>query len=421
MVHSLISFIKNSPSAFHSVANMSDFLLSKGFILLSETEPFHCQPGKNYFLVRNQSALCAFKIPQNRPSGFSIISAHTDSPCFKIKENPEITDHYTTLNVEKYGGMLASTWFDRPLSIAGRIIYKSTTGPLSRLVNFDRDLVSIVNLAIHQNKMANQGQPLKTQKEMLPLLGLQNPKLTHLLSDQCTIKEDAILSYDLFLYNRMVGSIWGAHHEFFSAPKIDDLQCAFTALKSLVKTENAQRINLCTFFDNEEVGSSSRQGALSDFLENTLHRIALSLAWNQEDYYTTLAHSFMLSADNGHALHPNYPEVSNPQNHPILNHGLLIKYAANQKYSTDAWSAAVFKMILDEASIPYQAFMNHSDYPGGSTLGNLSNQHISIPTVDMGTAQLAMHSAYETAGVKDATLLYRGMCAFFEHPSFPTL
>jgi len=421
MVHSLISFIKNSPSPFHCVANMSDFLLSKGFIPLSETEPFDCQPGKNYFLVRNQSALCAFTIPQNKPSGFSIISAHTDSPCFKIKENPEISNDYTTLNVEKYGGMLASTWFDRPLSIAGRVICKSPTGPIARLVDFNRDLVSIVNLAIHQNRLANQGQALKTQKDLLPLLGLQKPKLTQLLSDECAIKEDEILSYDLFLYNRMVGSIWGAHHEFFSAPKIDDLQCAFTALKSLVETENPQRITLCAFFDNEEVGSSSRQGALSDFLENTLQRIALSLEWPQEDYYTALARSFMLSADNGHALHPNYPEVSNPQNYPILNHGLLIKYAANQKYSTDAWSSAVFKTILDEAFIPYQSFMNHSDYPGGSTLGNLSNQHISIPTVDMGTAQLAMHSAYETAGVEDAALLYRGMRAFFEHTAFPTL
>ncbi len=410
----LIDFISKSPTCYQVVDNIKTILLNNNFIELKENEKFNVKSGKSYFVTRNNSSLIAFKIPK-KYNGFSIISSHTDSPNFKLKANPEITKEYTTLNVEGYGGMLCSTWFDRALSIAGRVFYQDNNKIVEKLINFDKDLVSIVNLAIHQNRTVNDGYAYKKQKDMLPIIGIGNKKdvIKELISKELSIEKGKILDFDLFLYNRQKAKIWGVDDEFFSSPQIDDLQGVFTSLTSLVETEAKSNINMAVFLDNEEVGSGTRQGALSDFIKVTVDRIANSLNWDVEDKAIYKANSFMISCDNGHAYHPNYGEKSDIVNKPILNNGVLIKYSANQKYTTDGFSSSFLKSILKKENIPYQEFVNHSDIAGGSTLGNLVNRNYSIPTIDIGASQLAMHSSYETGGTKDTYYLIKAMKEFY--------
>lgn len=416
----LMDFIQDSPSCYHVVANAATMLENAGAKRLDEKEKFDIEAGHCYFTVRNSSSLIAFRMPEGRPTGYSIVAAHTDSPSFKIKENPEIStgDLYTTLNVEAYGGMLMAPWFDRPLSIAGRAFVKEKEGRISeRLVNFDKDLCQIVNLCIHQNRDANKGYEYKVQKDMLPIIGLgkQTGAIRSLVAELLDVKEDRVLDTELFLYNRMGGSIWGLEDEFFSCPKIDDLQCAFSALKAFVTAEDSSssKIQVVALFDNEEVGSSTKQGANSDFLRQVAHRIGCAMGWDFDVRCALQSASFMLSADNGHSMHPNYPEKCDPTNRPVINGGVLIKYAGNQKYTTDAYSGSFLKSILSDAGIPYQVFFNNSNVTGGSTLGNISTTQFSIPTVDIGAAQLAMHSPYETAGTMDTFNLTEGMKAFY--------
>lgn len=413
----LMNFINKSHSNFHAVKNIEEMLRKENFIELNEGEKFEIEKGKNYYVKRNNSSIISFKIPQTI-KGFSIVAAHSDSPTFKIKINPEIVkeEKYTTLNVEGYGGMICSSWFDRPLSIAGRVFYKKDNEVQEKLISFDRDLVSIVNLAIHQNRSINDGHTYKKQKDMLPIFSLGNDKggLNSLIAEELNISSDDILDSDLFLYNRMNGTIWGAHNEFFSSPKIDDLQCAYSSVESLIESNNDNTIAMSVVLDNEEVGSSTKQGALGDFLKSVLKRIANALNWDVEDFAINQANSFMLSADNGHSYHPNYPEMCDPVNKPAINNGVLIKYAANQKYTTDGKSAAILKNILINKDIPYQEFVNNSDVAGGGTLGNLANMHFSINTADIGAAQLAMHSSYECGGTKDTYYLIEAMKGFYE-------
>ena len=416
----LMDFIQDSPSCYHVVANAATMLENAGAKRLDEKEKFDIEAGHCYFTVRNSSSLIAFRMPEGRPTGYSIVAAHTDSPSFKIKENPEIStgDLYTTLKVEAYGGMLMAPWFDRPLSIAGRAFVKEKEGRISeRLVNFDKDLCQIVNLCIHQNRDANKGYEYKVQKDMLPIIGLgkQTGAIRSLVAELLDVKEDRVLDTELFLYNRMGGSIWGLDDEFFSCPKIDDLQCTFSALKAFVTAEDSSssKIQVVALFDNEEVGSSTKQGANSDFLRQVAHRIGCAMGWDFDTRCALQSASFMLSADNGHSMHPNYPEKCDPTNRPVINGGVLIKYAGNQKYTTDAYSGSFLKSILSDAGIPYQVFFNNSNVTGGSTLGNISTTQFSIPTVDIGAAQLAMHSPYETAGTMDTFNLTEGMKAFY--------
>ncbi len=416
----LTDFIQDSPSCYHVVANAAAMLEDAGAIRLDEKNTFSLEAGNCYFVTRNGSALIAFRMPQEAAAGYSIVSAHTDSPSFKLKENPEIRNGgtYTTLNVEAYGGMLMAPWFDRPLSIAGRAFVKENDGSISqRLVNFDRDLCQIVNLCIHQNREANKGYEYKVQKDMLPIISLGSEHtIRELVSDALEIDEENLLDTELFLYNRTAPSIWGVEEEFFSSPKIDDLQCAFCALKAFIDCEDSasSKIQMIALFDNEEVGSSTKQGADSDFLRQVIHRIGCALDWDFDKRCSIQASSFMLSADNGHSMHPNYQEKCDPTNKPLINGGVLIKYAGNQKYTTDAYSASYLKGILKDAGVPYQLFFNNSNVTGGSTLGNISTTQFSIPTVDIGAAQLAMHSPYETAGTKDTLNLTEGMKAFFK-------
>ena len=415
----LIHFIESSPSCFHAVNFMEDLLLKEQFIQLRENEKWRIQRGGRYFVVRNGSALIAFTVPEQDFPGMRIMASHSDSPSFKIKENPELEseNHYIRLNVEGYGGMLCAPWFDRPLSVAGRVITKNKdTGNFeARLININRDLVLIPSLAIHMNREANKGYSYNIQKDMLPLYGGISAKGTFLktVADAAGIKEDEILGHDLFLYNRQKGSVWGASQEYISGPRLDDLQCAFASLKGFLAAPRKSFLAVHCVLDNEETGSATKQGAASTFLYDTLTRAYCSLGMTKEDYLIHLADSFMISADNAHAVHPNYTDKADPSNRPFLNGGIVIKFNAGQKYCTDALSAAMFRDICREAGVPVQTFANRSDMAGGSTLGNISNTRVALNTVDIGLPQLAMHSPYETAGAEDTGYLIKAAEKFF--------
>ena len=407
----LLDFIEKSPTAFQAVDEMQKRLTENGFEVLSEKEYWKLVPGGKYLVTRNNSALIAFCIPEKESRVFHIMASHSDSPSFKIKENPEIKvdNSYVKLNVEKYGGMLMAPWFDRPLSVAGRVIICRNDGLEEKLVDIKRDLVMIPNLAIHMNREANNGVAYNLQKDLQPLFAAGNTDRTllEIIAEQTGVKKEDIISHDLFLYNRMPGTIWGADKEFVSSARLDDLQCAFASMEGLLRAQNHESIAVHCVMDNEEVGSGTKQGAASTFLKDTLLRINMGLGRTYEEYLMTLAGSFMVSADNAHALHPNYTDKTDPTNHPVLNKGIVIKFNANQKYCTDAVSAALFKELCTKAGVPYQTFVNRSDIAGGSTLGNISNTQFPMNTVDIGLPQLAMHSPYETAGVKDTEYLVR--------------
>lgn len=407
----LLDFIEKSPTAFQAVDEMQKRLTENGFEVLSEKEYWKLVPGRKYLVTRNNSALIAFCIPEKESRVFHIMASHSDSPSFKIKENPEIKvdNSYVKLNVEKYGGMLMAPWFDRPLSVAGRVIIRRNDGLEEKLVDIKRDLVMIPNLAIHMNREANNGVAYNPQKDLQPLFAVGNTDRTllEIIAEQTGVKKEDIISHDLFLYNRMPGTIWGADKEFVSSARLDDLQCAFASMEGLLRAQNHESIAVHCVMDNEEVGSGTKQGAASTFLKDTLLRINMGLGRTYEEYLMTLAGSFMVSADNAHALHPNYTDKTDPTNHPVLNKGIVIKFNANQKYCTDAVSAAIFKELCTKAGVPYQTFVNRSDIAGGSTLGNISNTQVPMNTVDIGLPQLAMHSPYETAGVKDTEYLVR--------------
>ena len=400
----LIDFIKNSPTAFHVVKNFAKMLEKSGFTKLNERDKWKLKTNGKYYVTRNDSSIIAFCMPEKEEFyNFQIAAAHSDSPAFKIKENPEMVEDnsYVTLNVEKYGGMLMAPWLDRPLSVAGRVIVKEGTTLKSVLIDIDRDLCVIPNLAIHMNRDANSGIKNKFEK---------------IIAKEANTDTDSIVSADLFLYNREKGTVWGADNEFISVPRLDDVMCAYSCINALIKSKetNKESVNVYAVFDNEEVGSTTKQGADSSFLTDVLSRISMCKGKDNEDFIRACASSFMLSADNAHAVHPNYKEKADPTNRPYMNKGIVIKYNANQKYTTDAVSAAIFKEICKKAEVPVQSYVNRSDIPGGSTLGNISNSHVSLNTVDIGLAQLAMHSPYETAGIKDTELMIKAVKKFYE-------
>lgn len=413
----LIDFIAKSPSCYHVIENFRTMLTENGFTELSETKSWKLSEGGQYFVVRADSSLIAFKIPTGDFKNFQITASHSDSPSFKIKEKEEllVDGHYVELNTEKYGGMICAPWFDRPLSIAGKAVVRSGNSFETKLVNIDRDLVMIPNAAIHMNRQVNDGYTYHAQKDMIPLFGDETAKGTFLklVAETIGAEEKDILGTDLFLYNRMPGTIWGAHREFFSSTKLDDLQCAYTSMTGFLEGGNPESVTVCCIFDNEEVGSSTKQGADSTFLSDTLERINGCLNRTPEQYKMAVASSFMISADNAHAIHPHHMDKADPTNRPHMNHGPVIKYNANQKYTTDSVSAAIFKGICEKAQVPCQTFANHSDQPGGSTLGNIANAHVSLNTVDIGLAQLSMHSPYETAGTKDTWYMIRVLKEFY--------
>ena len=414
----LLRFIEKSPSCFHVVANMRQELLENGYEELLESRPWELREGGKYFVTRNGSSLIAFRIPEKDFAGFHIMASHGDSPTFKVKEHAEmVADRkYTRLNVEKYGGMLCAPWFDRPLSVAGRVMVKNENRIFTKLVSVDRDLLLIPNLAIHMNREANEGYKYNAQVDMLPLFGdgTAEGSFMKIIAEAAGVKEEDIIGSDLFLYNRQRGCIWGANEEFISSSRLDDLECAFSSLQGFLQAKKSTNmVSVHCVLDNEEVGSGTKQGAASTFLKDTLQRINYGMGRTEEEYHTALASSFMISADNAHAVHPNQSDKADPTNRPYLNGGIVMKHSANQKYTTDAVSAAILRMICERAEVPVQTFVNRSDMPGGSTLGNISNTQVALNTVDIGVAQLAMHSPYETAGVKDVSYLVRMAEEFF--------
>ena len=415
----LLEFIENSPTCFHAVQAMTDILSAEGFTELKENQKWHIENGGRYFVTRNGSSLTAFTVPFQEMKGMHIIASHSDSPSFKIKENPELESegHYIRLNVEGYGGMIRAPWFDRPLSVAGRVIVKDKAqgGFRSILVDIGRDLVMIPNLAIHMDRQINDSCKYNIQKDMLPIYGDLSAKGTFmkLIADTAGVPEEEILGHDLFLYNRQKGTVWGASGEFLSCSRLDDLQCAFASLKGFLAGKRQEYLAVHCVLDNEEVGSGTKQGAASTCLYDTLTRIHTSLGLSQDDYLIHLADSFMISADNAHAVHPAHTDKADPANRPYINGGIVIKFSASQKYCTDGVSAAIFRDLCQRAGVPVQTFVNRSDMAGGSTLGNISNTQVALNTVDIGLPQLAMHSPYETAGVKDTGYLIRAAEEFF--------
>ena len=417
-VQKLFTFIEKSPSPFHAIENMKQELEGQGYIQLLEGSAWKLEEGGNYYVIRNSSAIIAFRIPKRDFLGFQIMASHSDSPSFRIKEYPEmeVENHYVKLNVEKYGGMLCAPWLDRPLLVAGRLVIREGNRLVTKLVNVDRDLCMIPNLAIHMNREANEGYKYNAQKDMLPLYGCESAKGTFMarVAEAAGVEEEDIVGNDLFLYNRMKGSVWGASEEYISIGRLDDLQCAFASLQAFLQAADGESIPVHCVFDNEEVGSSTKQGAGSTFLFDTLLRINESLGRTSSQYRQALASSFMLSADNAHGVHPNQPDKACPTNRPYPNGGVVIKFSANQKYTTDGMAAAIFTQLCERAKVPYQTYVNRSDILGGSTLGNISGTQVSVNTIDIGLAQLAMHSPYETGGAKDTDYLIRVAKEFYQ-------
>ena len=405
----LMEYLDKAHSVFHAVAGLVEQLQAQGYEPLQERDEWKLVPGGKYYLTRGGSAVMAFRVPQAAPQGFLMSAAHADRPTFKVKENGELTTAYAKLAVERYGGMLIAPWLDRPLSVAGRVMVETENGIESKLVDIDRDLMMIPNVAIHMNRQANEGYKWNPAVDTLPLMGSKEAsgKLGKLLEEAAGGK---ILGHDLTLYVRQKATVWGLEEEYISSQALDDLECAWCCAQGFLKAKESQSIPVLCVFDSEEVGSSSLQGAASNLLESLLQRICEALGLS---YSRMLAQSFMVSADNAHALHPNHPELADSANAPVMGKGIAIKYNANQRYTTDGVSAALFRKVCAKAEVPVQTYCNRADIMGGSTLGNISLGHVSVPSVDIGLPQLAMHSCYETAAVKDAIDLEEAMAAYY--------
>ena len=416
----LLTFIENSPSMFHSIETIKGMLDEAGFTYLPERTCWDVKQGGTYYTIRNHSSIIAFRVGKELGDyHFQMCASHSDSPTYKIKNVPELNGpgEYLRLDVEAYGGMIDSTWFDRPLTVAGRVLVKDGQGVSARLLYIDKDLFIIPNVAIHFNREVNNGYKYNRQVDLCPLFSageLKKGAFDAMIAKELGVAAEDILGKDLFLVNRQPGTIWGYADEFISSPKLDDLQCAYVSLKAFLEAKNERDVSVYCCFDNEEVGSNTKQGAMSTFLQDVLHRINGALGKTPEDYYQAVAGSFLVSCDNAHAVHPNHGEKTDAVNCSWMNKGIVIKESANQKYTTDAVSDAIFSEICAKAGVPVQHFANRSDIPGGSTLGNLSNAHVSMNTVDIGLAQLAMHASYETAGCADVDYMIRALRQFYK-------
>lgn len=422
----LIDFIYDSPSSFHAADNAAKILSKNGFAELKEEDSWKLEKGGKYYVMKNHSALIAFIIGKGRleEAGFKLIGAHTDSPCFRIKPAAEMVaeNHYVKLNTETYSGPILSTWMDRPLSAAGRVTLRSKDplNPDTRLVNIKKPILVIPNLAIHMNRAVNQGVELNKQKDMLPLLSLVNESLEkgnyllNTIAKELEVEAASIIDFDLFLYEYEKGTIVGLNDEFISSPRLDDLAMVHAGITAIAGAEPAESTNVMVCFDNEDVGSSSKQGADSPMLSSILERIVLAMGGDREGYFRAIAKSFMISADMAHAVHPNVGEKHDPQNRPLINKGPVIKLSANMKYTTDSNSGAVYSELCKSAEIPVQIFVNRSDEAGGSTIGPITANHLHIRSVDIGNPSLAMHSIRELAGVLDHSYVTKSFEAFYK-------
>ena len=403
------NYLDASVSAYHATANLTCLLEEAGYTRLYEHEAWELEKGGKYYIVRGGTTLLAFRIPQSQPHGFMMSACHTDRPTFKLKENCELRGIYTRLATEGYGGMIMSSWMDRPLSIAGRVMVETENGVEGKLINIDQDLLMMPNVAIHMNRSVNDGYKWNPAVDTVPMLGGSDDadKFWPLVEKTAGGK---ILGHDLYLYVRQKSSVWGIDGEFISGPALDDLACAWGTAQGFLNARDTDSVPVLCAFDDEEVGSNSPQGAASTILEFTLERICLAL---NLDIHTMLAQSFMVSADNAHGLHPNHPELADAANAPVLGRGVVLKFNASQRYTTDGVSASVFRRICNKAGLPLQTFTNRPDIRGGSTLGHISLTHVSVPTVDIGLPQLAMHSCYETAAVADLYHMEQAMTEYF--------
>ena len=421
----LIDFMSYSPTAFHASFRTQEMLKLEGYEEIKESEKWKLERGKKYYVCKNESAIIAFEVGSGEleEEGFKLIGTHLDSPGFKVKPKAEIIEmgRYIKLNTEVYGGPILNTWFDRPLSLAGRVVVKgdSVMKPEIKLVNIDKPILIIPNLAIHMNRNVNEGYQINKQKDTLPLLGLVNDKLEqkdyllNLLSDSIGVLKDEILDFDVYLYEYGKGCLVGIEEEFISASRLDDLWMTYAGIKALISSKKSKSTKVMICIDNEEIGSLSAVGADSLFVTNILERICIGLGKSKEQFCRSLSNSIMISADLAHGVHPNYIEKHDPTNKPILGMGPVIKMAASGSYSTDAYSSSVFKGICEVAGIPYQTFVNRSDVRGGTTIGPIMAGKLSIPVIDMGAAILGMHSIRELASVKDNTFINRLFEFFF--------
>lgn len=430
VVKEMMDFLDKGLTCYHAVKELEEQFTAEGFEKLSESKLWELEKGKAYFVVRNDSSFLAFRIPTcdiKEIKGFHIYAAHSDSPAFKLKDHPEMVKEgcYVGINVEKYGGMIMSTWMDRPLTIAGRVCVEKNNEIVSYPIKLKDNSCMIPNLAIHMNRDMNNGTALNAQTDMIPLLMMKsgnnedvetiNAMLAKELTRQTgeTYCAEDILASDLFVENSQKAVLAGADDEFIMSARYDDLGCVYAGMKAMLAAKSDCYINVFAVFDNEEVGSLTRQGADSTFLRDTMENIADGLKISSAVYRTWKAGSFLVSADNAHACHPNQGGKADPVNRPYLNQGIVLKYHGSQKYATDACSAAFVKSICKKHNIPCQTYTNRSDIPGGSTLGNLAMAQVSMAAADIGLPQLAMHSAYETAGTKDIEYLICFATAFF--------
>ena len=427
LINDLMEFLDRSSVNFLAAKEITRRLDQAGFTRLNPAEAWTIIPGGKYYITQNDTAVMAF-IPSTKgpDAEFKIISAHSDSPGFRVKPRAEMKceNGVVKLNTEVYGGPILYTWFDRPLSLAGRVILRSgdPLNPRRETIRIDRPLLTIPHLAIHFNRAVNEGNHLSKQKDMLPVIGIVNDKLEannlliNLIAETLGVESTDILDFDLSLYDTTKACLLGLHNEMLTSGRIDDLSMVHAALTALLTSDDTTATRAMAIFDNEETGSGTKQGAASPLLVDLLRRVTLCLGGKEEDYLRAVSKSFMVSADNAHALHPNYPEKQDPTNHPSLGGGPVIKINANCKYMTDADSAAVFRTVCELAEVPYQYFVNHSDVAGGSTLGNILTSQIPLRGVDMGAAIWAMHSCRETASVADHDYITRAFRQFYNLP-----
>ena len=427
MIENLIEFLNESPVNFLAVKTLKEILAGRGFREINAADSIgELKAGDQVFFTKNDSSLYAFRIGRKTlaDNGFHLICAHCDSPTFRIKPNAEMLCEggITKLNTEVYGGPIMSTWFDRPLSLAGRVLIKTddVMQPETRLLHIKRPLLQITNLAIHFNRQVNDGVKLSKQKDMLPLLGIVTDQLEsgnmlmNVIAEELGVSIPDILDFDLYLYDIAPACTFGVHDEFISGGRLDDLSMVHAGLMALLATETQDTTQVLAVFDNEETGSQTKQGAGSPFLSTLLQRIVLAQGGNQEDFFRSIEKAFMISADNAHAWHPNYSEKYDPTNHPMLGGGPAIKFNAAQKYASDAASAAVFMGICQKAGVPCQRFVNHSDVAGGSTLGNILAGSLPLRGVDMGNPVLGMHSVRETGSTADHLSCIKAFTEFYK-------
>lgn len=421
VIKRLINDINQSPCSYYVVDTVAKKLHQAGYIELKEYEKWNLKEGCGYYVKRNQSSIISFRIGKDVDKNFhlQVVASHGDSPTFKLRDEPVVSSkgNYTKFSVEGYGGMIAPTWLDRPLSVAGRVLVKNKNKIEHRLVNIDKDILLIPNMAIHINPTVNKGVEYKPSLDLQPIFSVgeaQGNCFQEMLASALGVHQDAIMAKDLVLYNRAPLTQWGMYDEFISGPRLDNQFSVFTSLYAFMEAEvPSSQVNMHCVFDNEEVGSTSKQGAKSTFLRDVIKRIGSTLEGNEEDIRCAIAKSFMISCDNAHAIHPGHPERADAVDYICMNKGPAIKHHANQRYSTDAFSAAIIRELCQRANVPYQEYSNHPDMKSGGTLGILSSEKVSMHTVDIGTAQLAMHSSYETAGAKDVQYMVDALTMYY--------